>query len=342
MKENTKRILIGISTIILIIIMVIYVDFREIQENLIKISIYGIILFILIYTLSFIFRTFRLRLIFRGLNLKTAYLSLYASFGIGWGINEITPGKVGDLARIEYIHQKENISISKSICGVTIERFIDLIIIFLFTCLTLFFLYFFNVKGTTDLNLHFYVGIGAFLLIGSVIVLTILFFKTDLILNLIGKISMRLRNRLKSFLYRFLEGMNDFRKDKKRVFGATILSIPIWFFDTFTLVLLFYLVGYEIDIFIIILAQIIIFFTKIFPITPGGWVISENIGALLIFLFYPSIPYGSILSIFILDHAIRTVYVLTYGISSTLVMNYKIKELDFNQLNNNEKNSELV
>lgn len=338
MKIITKRILIGISTIILIIIMLLFVDFREIQENLIKISFFGIILFILIYTLSFIIRTIRLKLIFKGLDIQTSYFALFGSFGIGWGINELTPGKIGDLARIEYIHQKENINISKSICGVTIERFIDLIIIFLFSCLTLFFLYFFDVKGTTDLNLHFYIGIGAFLLFGSVIVLILLFFKTDLILNLIGKISTRLRNRLESFLNRFLEGMNDFRKDKKKIFGATILSIPLWFFDTFTLVLLFYLVGYEIDIFIIILAQIIIFFTKIFPITPGGWVISENIGALLIFLFYPSIPYGSILSIFILDHAIRTVYVLTYGISSALAMNYKIKDLDFNHLNNNEKN----
>ena len=190
--------------------------------------------------------------------------------------------------------------------------------------------------------MQFYIIIGAFILIGGVVVLIMLFFKTDLILNLIGKISVRLRNRLEIFLKNFLEGMNEFRKDKKCVLSVLILSIPVWFFDTLTLVLLFYLTGYKIDFLIIILAQILIFFTKTFPITPGGWIISENIGALLIFLFYPSIPYGSILSILILDHAIRSAFVLIYGVSSALGMNFKFKEFDFNRLDNNEKNSELV
>ena len=42
--------------------------------------------------------------------------------------------------------------------------------------------------------------------------LIILFIKTDWILNVIGKISPKLRTLVEGFLKNFLEGINDFRK----------------------------------------------------------------------------------------------------------------------------------
>lgn len=333
MKDKTKRIIIGISTIILVLIMIYFIDFRLFIENLAKISIYGILLFVLIYTIVFFLRTYRLKFIFRGLNLETPSLIIFGSYGIGWAINEITPGKLGDLARVEFIHQKENsVSFSKSVCGLTIERFIDLLLLLSITAFALVFMYINNVEGTTQLNLHFYIGIGALIFIGGCIVILILFFKASLFLNIVGKISMKLKKRLEIFLNNFLIGMNDFRKNKKNAIVVGILSLPIWLFETFTLILLFYLIGYEINIFIIILAQLVLFFTKTFPVTPGGWLISENIGALIIFLFYPSIPYGTLLSIFILDHILRAAYCLIYGSSSTLAFNFHFKKIDLDRI----------
>ncbi|TFG01885.1 MAG: flippase-like domain-containing protein [Promethearchaeota archaeon] len=328
MKDKIKRILIGISTIILIIFMIFYVDIREILKNLNKISLLGIFLFILIYTTTFILRSIKLKQVFHGLNLKSSLLILYGSYGIGFAINELTPGKFGELARIEYIQQKEkDISLTRSVCGVSIERFIDLLVLFLFISLVTIYLYLNNFKGTSNLNLHIYLGIGALFLSGAVVILILLFLISDWILNIIGKISSKLERKLKQFLEGFLNGVNEFRKNKKSVIKVIILSFPTWFLDTLTLVLLFYLIGYEINIFIIIMAQIIVFFTKAFPITPGGWVISESVGALLIFLFYPSIPYNIILSIFILDHLIRSAYIFVYGVFSSVGFNFKFEKM---------------
>ncbi len=326
MKERYKRIIIGISTIILIILMIYFIDFSLLLVNLSKVSFYGILLIILIYTIVFVLRTYRLKLIFKGLNLQSSFLILLGSFGIGWGINELTPGKIGDLARIEFIHQKENnVSLSKSTCGISIERFIDIFILVFFACIALGIMYLNNIKGTTELNLHIYIGIGFFILIGGMVTLLFIAIKTNWVLNLIGKISIKLRNLMEQFLTKFLEGLNDFRKNKRNVLKVIILSIPTWFFETLTLILLFYLIGFEIDIFIIIFAQLITFSSKIIPITSGGWIISENIGALIIFLFYPSIPFGVILAVFILDHMIRTIYCLTFGISSAFAFNFKFE-----------------
>ncbi|MFX1420131.1 MAG: YbhN family protein, partial [Promethearchaeota archaeon] len=235
--------------------------------------------------------------------------------------------KIGDIAKMEYIHQKENsLPFSKSFCAVIIERFIDLIILFSITCFTLVFIYLSNISLSTQINLNLFVGIGALIILIGFILLLLLFFKTEWVLRIIEKISPKLKKLIEKFINRFVEGMKDFRRDTKRIAWVFLLNIPTWFFESLTLVILFYLAGYNINFFIIILAQILTFFTKTIPITPGGWGVSEIAGATLISIFYPVIPtYENILSIFILDHILRIVYVFIYGGISTISINFKFK-----------------
>ena len=89
-----------------------------------------------------------------------------------------------------------------------------------------------------------------------------------------------------------------------------------------------------------IIAQIILFFTKTFPITPGGWFISENIASLFIAIFYPSIPYTTILSLIILDHVLRTFFILIFGTSSTILLNFNIKSFNSDKIRSKEGNQD--
>jgi len=334
MEVKTKRILIGCVTVIIFVLMIIYIDFQTIISNLQSISIIGIVIFTVVYTLAFIFRALKLKVVFNGINLQPNYFTIYGAIGAGWAINELTPAKLGDLAKMEYIHQKEpGVSLSKSVCAVLIDRFIDLIILFSITCFALFYIFLSNVSYPTELNLHFFIIIGAGILLVGVIGLILLFFKTDWILNIIGKISLKIKNLLERFIIRFVEGLNDFRKDKKRISLVLLYNIPTWFFESLTLVIVFYLVGYQIDFVIIIIAQILTFFTKTIPITPGGWVVSEIVGALFISLFYPIIPYNEILALFVLDHILRMVYVFIYGGISTIAINFKFKDIKLKNIN---------
>ncbi len=310
--------------------MFIFADIQNIIFNLKKISVLGIVFFFLIYSGVFLLRSFRLRLIFNALNLRPKYLPLLGAFGIGWAINELTPGKIGDLIRIEIMYQKEKtINLSKATCGVAIERFIDLLILFVISSCALTFMYINNVQGTSVINLQVPLMIGAFIILTGLILVALLFLKTQWFLRIVSLVSKKLRNILEKFLENFLEGIDDFRKNKKKAAIVLFLSLPIWILESFTLVLLFFLAGYDINAFIIIISQIILFFTKTFPITPGGWVLSENVGAFIIFLFYPTMPYNNLLSIFILDHVIRTSYVFIYGLTSSFVLNIKLEKLSF-------------
>ena len=335
MEVKTKRILIAFVTLAIIILMIVYVDFQTILLNLQRISIWGIFIFSIIYTLAFIFRAFKLKLVFNGINLEPSYFIIYGAIGTGWAINELTPAKLGDFVKMEYIRQKEhNFPLSKCLCAVLIDRFIDLIILFSITCFTLLYIYLSSVTYITQLNLDFFIIIGAIILFIGVVGLMLLFFKTDWILSITNKISPKLKKLLERFIVRFVEGLKDLRKDKKRILLILLYNIPTWLFESLTLVLLFYLIGFQMNIFIIMLAQIVTFFTKTIPITPGGWGVSEIIGALLLSLFYPAIPYNEILSVFILDHILRMVYVFIYGGISTIAINFRFKDIDTKKFKN--------
>ncbi|KKN42985.1 hypothetical protein LCGC14_0707700 [marine sediment metagenome] len=338
MEVKTKRIIIGCLTILIIIVMIIFVDYKTIFNNLKEISLLGIFLFCLTYTIAFIFRTYKLKLVFRGINLDPKFYTIYGAIGTGWAINELTPAKIGDLAKIEFIHQKEaNLHLSKCACAVLIERFIDFIILFSITCFTLILIYISEITYTTDLNIQFFILIGSVIILGGFIALLILFFRTEAVLNVLEKISPKFRIFIENFLRRFVEGMKDFRNDKKRILWVFLLNIPTWFFESLTLVILFFLAGFNINFLIIILAQILTFFTKTIPITPGGWGISEIAGAILISIFYPlTISFENILSIFILDHILRIIYVFIYGGISTISINFKYRKLDIKRLEENE------
>ena len=330
METRTKRILIWCVTAVIIVLMIIFIDFETILINLQQISITGIILFVLVYTIAFIFRALKLKLVFNGINTKPKYLSIYGSIGAGWAINELTPAKLGDLAKMEYIRQRESeIPLSKSLCAVLLDRFIDLIILFSITCFTLIFIFVNGVYSST-LNLDFFIIIGAAILLIGAFALLLLFFKTEWVLMIIGKISKKLQYLLEKFVKRFVEGLKDLRQNPKLVLLTLLFNIPTWFFESLTLVILFYLdedlAVYQVDFFIIILAQMVTFFTKTIPITPGGWGVSEGIGTGLVLLFYPSIPIDWILAVFILDHILRIIYVFIYGGTSIVAINFKFSK----------------
>ncbi|MBY9015360.1 MAG: flippase-like domain-containing protein [Candidatus Lokiarchaeota archaeon] len=335
MEVKTKRILIGCVTVAIIILMIVYVDFQTILLNLQRISIWGIFLFSVVYTLAFIFRAFKLKLVFNGINLEPNYSIIYGAIGTGWAINELTPAKLGDFVKMEYIRQKEhNFPLSKCLCAVLVDRFIDLIILFSITCFTLLYIYLSSATYITQLNLHFFIIIGAVILFIGVLGLILLFFKTDWILSITDRISPKLKNLLEKFIVRFVEGLKDIRKDKRSIILILLYNIPTWLFESLTLVIIFYLIGFQMNIFIIMLAQIVTFFTKTIPITPGGWGVSEIVGALLLSVFYPAIPYNEILSVFILDHILRLVYVFIYGGISTIAVNFRFKEIDTENFKN--------
>ncbi len=336
--KKHKRLIIGIITIILIVFMAFIVDFPSLISKIITIGLWGTILFIISYTVAFILRAYKLKLIFKYLNLDVKYSTCYFSIGTAFVINDLTPGKIGDIAKILFIKDQEDINLSDSICGIAVERILDLLLLFSISAFALIYLYLSNINDVDEKillgqSIQFYLAIGAILLIGILVLIILIIYKTDFIVRIVSKVSNKLSIYIKRFLRNFKSGMRNFKDNKKGLLYINLLGFPTWIIDAALAIIFFRLLGYQFNIFLIIIATILTFFSKTFPITPGGWVISENIGALFIFILYSSeliYPDGfyEILSIFLIDHSFRSAYLYFFGGYSIFHYNFKLKELE--------------
>jgi len=332
--QRRKRLIIGIGTILLLIFMLFFIDFLQFIQNLIAVGFFGLLVFVITYTIAFILRAYKLKLIFKGLNLNVKYSTSYFSTGASFVINDLTPGKLGDLAKIFIIKDEENIHLSESVAAIAIERILDLILLFIISCFALIYLYINNFSGATSgqflgQDIQFYLAIGAIFIIGILVVFILLLYKTEFIINILKKIIPKLALYLERFVINFKEGMKKFKDHKRELIYIILLGFPTWIIDASIVIIFFYILGYQINIFLLILAIILTFFSKTFPITPGGWGISENVGAAFIYFFYPlTITFPEILSIFIIDHLFRSAYLLIFGGYSIFHYNFSLKKIE--------------
>jgi uncharacterized protein (TIRG00374 family) len=315
--------------------MVFFVDFPSFIDKIVSVGVVGLIVFIFFYTIAFILRAFKLKLIFKGLDKNIPYSTSYFSIGAAFVINDLTPAKLGDFAKIFIIKDKENIRLSESTAAIAIERILDLILLFFISCLALIYLYLTSFGESTERlilgqTIQFYIIIGAVLIIGIFIIFLLLLYRTDTILKIIERLSAKLAHYLGRFIINFKEGMKNFKNHKKELIYIILLGFPTWIIDAALIYIIVYPLGYDLNIFILILAKILTFFSKTFPITPGGWGISENVGALFTYFFYSYLipDYGAMLSIFIIDHLFRSAYLLIFGGYSILHYNIKLKEIE--------------
>jgi len=330
--KKRKKIIIGLLTVALIIFMITIVDFPKFIQKLSIIGLWGIFLFFILYSIAFLLRAYKLKLIFKGLDEDINFFTVFFSIGTGFLINELTPGKIGELAKIGFIRDEANIAISNTICGVTIERFLDLIFLFVISVFALIYLYVSTigkneVRNFLGYSIRIYLLIGAAFVVLVILGLFLLIYKTKMILTILNKVSTKLSNLTSRFILNFKEGMKRFKGHKKIFTYVLLIGIPTWLVDASIIVLFFYLLGFELDIMLLILAVILLFFSKSIPITPGGWGISENIGALFIYFFYPEIAFVEILSIFIIDHLFRSVYIYLYGGYSIFHYNINLRKV---------------
>jgi len=244
--KKRKRILIGIITILSVILMLFIVDFPKIILKIRLIGFWGTILFVLAYSLAFLFRSLKLKLTFKGIDKNINFSTSYFSTGASFVINDFTPGKLGDIVKIFIIKDQEELLLSESVAGIAIERILDLIFLFIISCGSLIYLYISSFGGTENVeilgqDIQFYLILGAILIIGFVIILILVLYKTEKILKIINKISARVSKYIERFLGNFKRGMKNFKNHKKEFLYVVLLGIPTWISDALIISIFFYI-----------------------------------------------------------------------------------------------------
>ena len=234
--KRRKRFIIGTATVILIIFMILFVNFASLIQKMINIGLFGLLAFIITYTIAFILRAYKLKLIFKGIRQEISYSTSYFSTGASFFINGVIPGKIGDLAKIFIIKDQENIGLGESTAGIAIERILDLILLFIISCFALFYSYLSNIGEASSreilgLSIQFYLIVGTILIIGILFLIFLLLYKTETIINIIAKISPKIGNYIRRFIINFKRGIKGLREnnlnEQARIISAKINSISI-------------------------------------------------------------------------------------------------------------------
>lgn len=226
-------------------------DFVNFYDSLLKFDIFGIFLVLIVNLLSFIIVALRWQFLSR---YNCSFKASLESTFLCLGINNITPAKLGEVAKGFYLKQFYGYFVAKSMALMIIERLSDVIILGFLVCFVSYYIEITNVS------------IIVLLLIISLLFISLLFRYPKFFLKKIVKFSPK---KTKQFLSNILKTI--VRVSLKEWLITIILTVTIWFLYYLSLVL-FSKFGTELklDFFQILVVFLFASIGMALPSTPGG------------------------------------------------------------------------
>ena len=332
-----------------------YLAFRNVPVSdllsyLVSINYVWIFPAILLGLTSFVLRVFRWQIIL-GSSVKVGFWQAFHPLMIGFMINCILPGRVGEVARPAVLHKKENIPFSTGLATVAVERVFDvsmLLILFAILVATV------NIDPNLDIVFGKYhlnretlvsAGEGTFklLLLLIVAIIIVSFGKTRKLINRViisiphlfffsgsefkKKIQKKFCEPFMSFVENFTSGFTLVKYPSK-ICICIGLSIFIWGIAAFS----YYIMaqgcpGIELSFTQITAHMIIICFFIALPSIPGFWGIWEAGGVFALVLFGVSSKNAA--GYTLANHAVQMFPVMIVGFVSAMFTSINILQVSY-------------
>ncbi|MCD4666958.1 flippase-like domain-containing protein [archaeon] len=259
---NKNLILRSFVTLILIIIILLIIDINKLIDNLKNSNIIYLFLALLLTIPFVLLKSFKWFLLIRGFVGKFNFTRVLKSFLVGMCFGLITPGRIGEIARVYYFKKNK----AKIGFLVGIDKLLDLFVVVIYSLIGIILL--FNIK------LLITVVILAFLII-------FLIYNPNIII------------RIFKFLFKILKSkkMIDLFSSVKLPKKNKIISLTLFItFLTYIIPLIqFYLIliGLKVNISFsdVIFVQPLIMLTNILPLTISGLGVREGLSAILLSFF---------------------------------------------------------
>lgn len=297
-RQKYRMILSIITGIGIIAILLYFSDIKSMVSILRNINPIWIVLGFLVYNINWILRGYRWQIILNSIGHKIGLKDSISLTILGNFINLAAPAKIGDFARAFVLKRNSNVDISKGIYSVIVDRILDLfgILILAYISFTII---------SKDLLLPSWTKTIIDNLISVLII-------GPIIIGIISRIKI---SKVKKFssLISLIENIKAIYKPKKMV-ELCVLSIILWIFEISTMVILLYSINHLDNIPLILFAVMVANLTKALPLTPGGIGVYE--GTVATILMTGGLPYSIGLTMGILEHSIKNIYTIIFGIPS--------------------------
>lgn len=301
MKRLLKHTFVLLSAVVILLILLLQLSFKEVLELLMKIPPSTYVLILFLYTFDWILRGVRWKMILaaNGTTIplhSSTLISLFGNYA-----NFLVPFRIGDLAWMYAARKLFDVPLATSIISVLIDRLYDL-----FTILLLFLLAgMFLSKELLPLPPSILYGF-----VITFLMLTYLCYKLFLHRNIMKKI---LRKESVYTTYEHVRLVLIRAVSNKRVLlPAILISSLIWILEASIPFLLLIAIGFTTPFFFVLVAVLAANLIKTTGITPGGIGTYEaTIAATLILL--TALPHEIAITIAILDHLLKKLYILVIG-----------------------------
>ena len=322
MKLRIKQVITIILTLIIISLLIFYVGFEEIIASFQKIPPLSLILFYILFGLTYALRSIGWKEIFQISKRDVKFSNIFYASGICLFSNEFIPFKMGDLIRIEIITKKEEVPYGMSVSTLALLRTFELLSMVLISFLTIIILYFSGIQAENDIIRNILI-IGLFLVTILIVILMLIGIKGEFMIKIVTKLPEKIANSLIKLVLSIQESLSLIISSKLKIMKPfLIISLGI-FIDGSVMYILSTSLNLEINYLIILLTTLIMYISSVIPFLPGGWGLSEVVGSTVLNIFYPSIDMSLLLTLVIIDHLIRLVYSIFYGGFSIIKIDYK-------------------
>jgi hypothetical protein len=350
MKKNMT---ISFVASLLISTVALYFAFRNVPLNdllhyLSSINYLWVLPSVLLIWISFVLRAMRWRIILE----SSCKISLWRAFhpmAIGFMINCVLPGRLGEIARPAILQKKEDVPFATGLATVAAERVFDIaLLIFLFVLTVgaiqirpdhnvVFGTYQLN-RETLDLIFGSMLKIGILMIIGIGVfsiakvrgfLYRVIRFTPRLFFFAGNPLKTAIQTKFCEGVIRFLEnvaqGFNLIRYPRKIIF-CVVFSMLIWGLLAFS----YYLFslgspGINLTFFELAAVMVIICFFISLPSVPGWWGLWEAGGVFALSLFGVSSKEAA--GFTLANHAIHVFPVIIMGMVSTMILSVNIRQM---------------
>ena len=351
----TKKMTVSFTGGLIISVVALYFAFKnvplaELFNYLASINYFWVLPAVAITFLSFMLRAWRWRIILESES-KISIWRAYHPMMIGFMINCVLPGRLGEVARPVILQKEEEIPFATGLATVVAERVFDICILLLFFILTVGMLQIDsdqNVSfGSYQLNVETLKTVfNGLLKLGALLTIGIALFSVDKIRNIIYNVIMytpellffsgekfksSVRKKICEPIIHILKNMArgfTLIRYPKKVFYCAVLSTLIWGLAAFS----YYLFslgspGVNLTVLEMTTVMVIVCFFISLPSVPGWWGLWEAGGVFALSLF--GVTAKDAAGFTLANHAIQVFPVIIAGFASAVLLSVNIRQMSY-------------
>lgn len=314
-----------------------------------EISFIWIVPSVVLLVLAFVLRVVRWQIILND-SISLSFWKAFHPLMIGFMINCILPGRVGELARPAILKKETGVAMTTGLATVAVERIFDI-----FMLIILFAMFFSTVTSRPDLNITFsgwrldtqqLQTVAMAMIRLSVILLVGLgmfsFSRTrqwimacvDMVIGFIGKAGPRVHTRAQqasrlthNLTDRFADGLR-LVKNPRRALVCSMLTVCVWALSALSYwVFSLGCPGLDLNFLEMTTVMVVICFFIALPSAPGFWGLWEAGGIFALSLF--GVAAKDAAGFTLINHAINLFPVIVIGLVSTLITSVNIVQISY-------------